>query len=142
MIRLQEPQLLPYEDHSAWQSTWNDDEQRLAHAPSGYWDSLVDISLIKRELQDETMPPGLRLRFLEILNKLVRGHLTLEAMQCVAPACDVALKMLDEMKQLEIGDKLRLMTTWNVIAAFANLNPSIIEAIKLFDSTGQQQRSL
>jgi hypothetical protein len=131
-IRFQEPQLQPYEDHSAWQSTWNADEELLAHA-TGYLDNLVDISLIKRVLQDETMPPGLRLRFLEILNKLVHGHLTLEAMQAVAPACDTAMKMLDEMKQLEIGDKLRLMSTWNVAAAFCNLNPSIIEAIKLFN---------
>jgi hypothetical protein len=132
MIRFQKPELQPTDDHAAWQSTWNDDEHSLAHTPPGYWDTLVDISLIKRVLQDE-MTPGLRLRFLEVLNKLVHGHLTLEAMQVVEPACNTAMKMLDEMKQLEIGDKLRLMSKWNVIAAFCNLNKSIIEAIKLFD---------
>jgi hypothetical protein len=140
VIRFQKPELQPYEDHSQWQSTWNDDEQWLAHTPPGYWDNLVDISLVKRVLQDE-LTPALRLRFLEVLNKFVRGHLTLEAMQAVAPACNTAMKMLDEMKQLEIGDKLRLMTNWNVVAAFCNLNPSIIEAIHLFDRTGQHQRS-
>ena len=87
VIRFQEPELLPYEDHSGWQGTWNEDEERLAHTPPGYWSSLVNISMIKRVLQDE-MPPDIRLRFLEVLNKLVRGHLTLEAMQAVAPACN------------------------------------------------------
>jgi hypothetical protein len=62
----------------------------------------------------------------------VRGHLTLEAMQTVAPACDVAMKMINEMMPLSIDDKCRLMRKWNVIAAFVNLNPSIIEAITLF----------
>jgi hypothetical protein len=140
MIRFQKPQLLPTADHSAWQSTLNDDERLLAHTPSGYWGCLVDISLIKRVLQDE-LTPALRLRFLEVINKFICGHLTLQALQRVEPACDTAMAMLDEMKQLEIGDKLRLMATWNVIAAFCNLNPSIIEAIKLFDVSGQQQRS-
>jgi hypothetical protein len=133
MIRHQEPELLPYKDHSAWQATWNDNERMLADTPPGYWHSLVDISQIKRMLQDE-MPPDLRLRFLELLNKSVRDHLTLEAMQAVDPACDTAMKMLDEMKNLSFGDKCRLMHKWNVIAAFCNLNPSIVEAIKLFRS--------
>jgi hypothetical protein len=135
VIRFQEPELLPYEDHSAWQATWNEDEERLAYTPPGYWSSLVNISMIKRVLQDE-LPPNLRLRFLEILNKLVHGHLTLEAMQAVSPACDVAMKMLDEMKRLGADDRSRLMSKWNVIAAFCDLNPSILDAIKLFGFGG------
>ena len=138
MIRLQDPELQPTEDHSRWQRTWNDDEQMLAHTPSGYWYDLVNISMIKRLLQGE-MPPDYRLSFLEFLNKLVHGHLTLEAMQAVAPACDLAMKMIDEMRALSIDDKCRLMRKWNVIAAFANLNPSIIDAIKLFSFTAQSR---
>ena len=42
------------------------------------------------------------------------------------------MKMLEEMHPLSIDDKSRLMMRWNVIAAFINLNPSILEAIKLF----------
>ena len=130
MIRLQEPKLLPYEDHSAWQATWNEDEWLLAHTPSGYWHSLVNISWVKRLLQDE-MPPDLRLRFLQVLDKTVRDHLTVEAMRRVEPACDTAMKMFDEMKRLSARDICKLMAEWNVIAAFVNLNPSILEAIKL-----------
>jgi hypothetical protein len=140
MIRLQEPELQPTEDHSAWQQTWNDDEQMLAITPVGYWYNLVNISMIKRLLQDP-MPPDYRLSFLEFLHKLVHGHLTLEAMQAVAPACDLAMKMIDEMKALSIDDKCRLMRKWNVLAAFVNLNPSIVEALKLFGFPTQQTRS-
>ncbi len=131
MIRLQEPELMPTADHSAWQATWNDDERLLADTPSGYWHSLVVVSQVKRVLLGE-LPPDLRLRFLEILHKQVHDHLTVEAMQRVEPACDTAMKMLEEMHPLSIDDKSRLMMRWNVIAAFINLNPSILEAIKLF----------
>jgi hypothetical protein len=63
---------------------------------------------------------------------MVHGHLSVEAMQRVEPACDTAMKMLDEMKPLSIDDKCGLMMRWNVMATFCNLNPSIVEAIKLF----------
>ena len=53
MIRLQEPELQPTDDRSAWQATWNEDERLLAHTPPGYWHSLVSISQVKRILQDE-----------------------------------------------------------------------------------------
>lgn len=134
MIRLQEPELKPYEDHSAWQAGWNDDERLLAHCPPGYRPTLIEIAQIKRILLDE-MPPDLRLDFLQTMNDRVHGILTVEAMQRIEPACDTAMKMLDEMKSLSINDKSRLMMRWNVIAAFINLNPSILEAIKLFIST-------
>jgi hypothetical protein len=138
MIRLQQPELLPTGDHSAWQATWNEDEELLAYTPVGYWRSLVDISMVKRILQDE-LPPDLRLRFLEILHKEVRDLLTPEALQRVEPACDVAMQMLDEMRPLSGDDKSRLMMKWNVMAAFCNLNPSILEAIKLFPSHYQSR---
>ena len=73
-------------------------------------DQLVNISQVKRVLLDE-MTPDLRLRFLEILDKMVHGHLSVEAMQRVEPACDMAMKMLDEMKPLSIDDKCRLTGT-------------------------------
>jgi hypothetical protein len=82
--------------------------------------TLVNISQVKRVLLDE-MTPDLRLRFLEILDKMVHGHLSVEAMQRVEPACDTAMKMLDEMKPLSIDDKCRLMMRWNVMATFCNL---------------------
>jgi hypothetical protein len=85
---------------------------------------------VKRVLLDE-MEPQMRLRFLEILDKMVRGHLTEEAMQRVEPACDTAMKMLDEMKPLSIDDKSRLMMRWNVMATFCNLNPSLLRALEL-----------
>jgi hypothetical protein len=140
MIRPQEPELLPYEDHSAWQATWNDDERLVAQTPPGYWQCLVNISQVKRVLLDE-MDPHLRLRFLESLDKMVHGILTVEAMQRVEPACDTAMKMLDEMKSLSIDDKSRLMMRWNVIAAFINLNASVLEAIKMMLSSHDRRMS-
>ena len=140
MIRLQEPELLPYEDHSAWQATWSEEEELLAHTPPGYWHSLVIISQVKRALQ-WNLPVEVRLRFLEFLNDQVDIQLTLEAMQRVQPACDTAMKMLDEMEQLSRHDKTRLLMRWNVIANFCNLNPSLLEAMKLFSGHGRSARA-
>jgi hypothetical protein len=133
MIRLQEPELKLGDDYSAWQGSWNDDEQLLAHTPPGYRQDLIEIAQIKRLLLSE-MPPDLRLRFLQTMNDRVHGILTVEAMQRIEPACDTAMKMLDEMKVLSDGDKRKLFMRWNVIAEFINLNPSILEAIKLMNS--------
>jgi hypothetical protein len=89
---------------------------------------------VKRVLLDE-MTPDLLLRFLEILHSQVHGNLTVEAMQRVEPACDTAMKMLDGMKSLSVDDKCRLMMRWNVMATFCNLNPSILEAVKICAGT-------
>jgi len=62
-------------------------------------------------------------------------------MRRVEPACDMAMKMLDEMNSLSIDDKSRLMMSWNVIATFINLNPSIMEAIKLFNGWQMERES-
>jgi hypothetical protein len=62
-------------------------------------------------------------------------------MRRVEPACDMAMKMLDEMNSLSIDDKSRLMMRWNVIATFINLNPSIMEAIKLFNGWQMERES-
>ena len=134
MIRHQEPEL---QDHSAWQESWNDDERLLATAPSGYWYDLVNIAQVKRLLQMD-MPSDLQFRFLQYCNNQVRGILTLEAMQRVEPACDTAMKMLDEMKPLSIDDRCRLMRVWNLMATFCNLNPSILEAMRLFNRPEQR----
>jgi hypothetical protein len=131
MIRLQEPEPKPWEDNSAWQASWNDDERLLAHCPPGYWYDLVLVAQIKRILEGE-LPPEMRLSFLEQLHKRVHGNLSVEAMQRVEPACATAMKMLGEIDGLQVEEKLSLMRRWNVIAVFVNLNPSILEAIKLF----------
>jgi hypothetical protein len=130
MIRLQEPELKPTEDHAAWQASWNDDERMLVHLPPGYWQDLVEIAQIKRLLSSE-MPPDLRLRFLKTMNDRAHGILTVKALQCIEPACDTAMQMLDKMRALNEADNRRLFQRWNVMAAFINLNPSILEAIRL-----------
>ncbi|WP_157839467.1 hypothetical protein [Bradyrhizobium diazoefficiens] len=129
MIRLKDDG--PFEEarHLAWLEGLTADERILVHTPAGYWHDLVNIAMVKRLLKQE-MPADLRLRFLEHLNAQVHSLLTLEAMQAVEPACDTAMSMIDEMKALSIDDKCRLMCKWNVMAAFCNLNPSLIEAMK------------
>ena len=131
MIRLQDPELKPSDDHSAWQADWTDDERLLACTAPGYWHDLIRIAQIKRLLLIE-MPPDLRLGFLQTMNNRVDGTLTLEAMQRVEPACDLAMKMLAEMKTLHIDAQHSLMMRWNIVATFVNLNPSILDAIRLF----------
>jgi dTDP-4-dehydrorhamnose 3,5-epimerase-like enzyme len=124
LIRLQEPEVRSTAYRSAWQATWNDDEELIVHMPPGYRHDLISISWANS--------PDLRLRFIEILHKLVHDKLTVEAMQRVEPVRDTAMKMLDKMKSLSAGDKFKLMMRWNVMAALINLNPSILEARKLF----------
>lgn len=134
MIRMQEPELQPYEDHSAWQASWTDDEAMVAHTPSGYWMELIYIAYFKRFLQKE-LQPDVRLQILERLNEMVRGYLTLDALQRVDPACDVAVKMVEETNNLSIPDKCRMFSRWNIMAAFCNLNPSLVEAMRLMNAS-------
>jgi hypothetical protein len=130
------------EDRSDWQNNWTEDERMLAHTPPGYWVTLIEISQVKRILLGE-MPADLRLRFLEQLNERVYGIITTEAMQRVEPACATAMKMLAEMETLNVNDKCRLLMRWNVMATFIRLNPSILEAIRMFtsDSVAQLTRA-
>ena len=114
-----------------FQESPNDDERLLAETPAGYWFDLVNISQVKRLLEGE-MPPHLRLRFLEYLNESPHGRLSLEAMQVVTPACDMAMKIIAEMAPLSLEDKCTIMRKWNVMAVFVNLNGSLIEAMKRF----------
>jgi hypothetical protein len=142
VIRLQDPELKPYEDHAAWQATWTDDEELLARTPPGYRVSLVNISQVKRLLLRDEMPVDLRLRFLEIINDYTDTQLTTEALQRVEPACETTMNMLNEMGRLSVSDRCRLIMKWNVMAIFCNLNPSLIEAMKLFSgATAALKRS-
>jgi len=88
------------------------------------------ISAIKRLLQDD-MPLEFRARFLELLNKKARGLISMEAVAAVSPAPDAAIAMLDEMKNLSIEDKFKVMRRLDVFEAHIALNPSIMEAISL-----------
>jgi hypothetical protein len=117
--------------HDAWRESWKLDDKIMAHTPPGYWFDLVNIARVKRLLKCE-MPDDVRLRFLEYLNGTVDGLLTEEAMRLVEPACDVAEEMMRKMDNLHLIDKCQVMRKWNVMASFCNLNPSLIEAMKLF----------
>ncbi len=105
-------------------------EAEWINLPCGYWYELVLISAIKRLLQDD-MPLEFRARFLELLNKKARGLISMEAVAAVSPAPDAAIAMLDEMKNLSIEDKFKVMRRLDVFEAHIALNPSIMEAIKL-----------
>jgi len=106
------------------------DEAEWINLPCGYWYELVLISAIKRLLQDD-MPLEFRARFLELLNKKARGLISMAAVAAVTPAPDAAIAMLDEMKNLSIEDKFKVMRRLDVFEAHIALNPSIMEAISL-----------
>lgn len=122
----------PYAEHEAWRAGWQDDDRLLASTPPGYWFDLVNISRVKMLMLSD-MPDDVRLSFLEWLNeKVVHDLLTPAAMMAVKPMSDEGEKMMRELDKLHLYDKGTVMRKWNVMAAHCNLNPSLIEAMKLF----------
>lgn len=122
----------PHDEHETWRAGWQDDDRLLAHIPPGYWFDLVNISRVKMLMLTD-MPDDIRLRFLEWLNeKVVHGLLTPAAMMAVKPMSDAGEKMMRELDKLHISDKCAVMRKWNVMAAHCNLNPSLIEAMTVF----------
>jgi hypothetical protein len=51
--------------------------------------------------------------------------------------CDGGERMMSELDKLHISDKCAVMRKWNVMAAHCNLNPSLIEAMKLLQRRDQ-----
>jgi hypothetical protein len=102
----------------------------IGDLPCGYQYDLVLVSQIKRLLQDD-MPIDLRARLLELIAKRARGVITMEAVAAIQPAPHAAMAMLDEMKNLSIEDKEKVMRRRDVFEAHISLNPSIMEAISL-----------
>jgi hypothetical protein len=129
----------PEAEYDAWRAAWQDDDRILAHTPPGYWFDLVNISRVKMLLLQE-MPDDLRLTFLEWLNeKIIHELLTPAVMMAVKPMCADGEKMMRELDKLCLHDKCTVMRKWNVMAAHCNLNPSLIDAMKLFKRSTQRE---
>ncbi|MET4149908.1 hypothetical protein [Bradyrhizobium sp. RT7b] len=121
----------PAAEYEAWRTEWQEDDRIMAETPPGYWFDLVNISRVKRLLMGQ-MPDDVRLQFLEWLNeKVIHEGLTPVVTLAVKPMCDAGERMMRELDKLHLSDKCAVMRKWNVMAAHCNLNPSLIDAMKL-----------
>jgi hypothetical protein len=103
-----------------------------ACCPVGHCYTLVLASLTKRLLTEE-MPAAYRLQFLQHLDKMPNGEsktwLTAEMIAAVEPMCDKGYEMVCEAQKL--GPKKALDAYAKFFSAFAALNPSLIEVLKM-----------
>jgi hypothetical protein len=88
------------------------------------------ISVTKRALVGE-MPNELRLRLLEILDKMSRYELlSPEVVARIDPICDGGYEIFDEARKL--GKKwLDKIAEHDVFCTFCTLNPSLLEELRM-----------
>jgi hypothetical protein len=100
------------------------------YIPKGHKYMLVLASVTKRVLKDE-LPQEWRLQFLGHLEKMSRGEqwLTPEMIAAVEPMDDKGEEIAREIRK--VGPQKALDVYADTFTAFATLNPSLIEALKM-----------
>jgi hypothetical protein len=96
--------------------------------PVGYKYTLVLVSVTKRVLQSE-MPEEYRLKFLGHLDKVIDNWLTPEMIAAIDPMDDKGDEIAGEIRKL--GPQKALDVYAETFVAFAALNPSLIEALRM-----------
>ena len=72
-----------------------------------------------------------RLKTLEVIALCVHGLLTEEAAAAIEPCCETGRKMFQELNSLPMEKRSRAFDTGDVFRLLANLNPSLLSALRL-----------
>jgi hypothetical protein len=106
--------------------------------PKGYKYTLVLASHTKRVLQAE-LPDEWRLKFLGHLEKMLDSWLTPAMMAALEPMDDKGEEIAAEIRK--VGPMKALDVYADTFVAFASLNPSLIEVLKMRPVSRSQQAS-
>ena len=133
-----------YAEHCAWIDAMSPDEKLILYTAPGHRYTLVMISVTKRALVGE-MPNELRLRFLEILDRISGFEfLSPEVVARIDPICDGGAEIVDEARKL--GKKwLDKIAEHDVFRTFCTLNPSLLEELRMRENmrvAARHERSL
>jgi hypothetical protein len=122
------------------------DDELCLHVADGHKWSFIIAALTKRTLQIPSIKPAERLDLLERLNKLTDSYFTADMLAGISPMCDTGYAIFKEARTLDPPqDETHCDASFNVLATpsvfrhFAQLNPSIMAAIK-HNAGGRQDR--
>ena len=105
----------------------DDTSDLLKYCPRGYKYTLVCAGIAKHALQGD-MPADMRLDFLQHLEKMSDHFLTEEVIAMVEPLSAESMEIVREAQKLGGGKALDVYA--EKFAVFADLNPSLIAALK------------
>jgi hypothetical protein len=116
----------------------NEDEHAVVHTSAGHRYTMIIAAYVKRAL---TICPGTaneQLQCLQSLNGLVDVNFTAEALQVIEPACDTFIEMVDEAMRANkdpnrCNESFAILTSPEVFRHLLQLNPSLLEAIRIGD---------
>ena len=119
------------QEHLTWLATLTDDELRIVETPPGYLSSFVMVSWLKHVLTAREMRAEERLELLEALGKLLDARCA-TALVAIRPASGVEVQMIQEALAAGPSAGLDLLGSFPVFAPLAKLNPTLMEAIKIW----------
>jgi hypothetical protein len=131
------PQPFDQVAHAAWLASLSDDERLIVHMPPGYQFELVFIAYAKRVLEHDPLSVGQRLQLLEFLESRADGFFGPAAVAAIAPASSPFAAIVDEALRPDRDPKqngmpsFHILTNLEVLSNLLQLNPSLIQAIRL-----------
>jgi hypothetical protein len=132
MIADHEIDAMKHEERCAWLDSLNADEEAIVYTPVGYRSTMAVVAWIKHGLMTEEMSANARLELLEGLAGLVDGAFSPAALAAIQPAGDVDAQMIRETFAVDdIGKTFDLLGSVEVFSHLAQLNPSLLEAIRI-----------
>src|ERR1700686_4225302 len=120
-----------YAEHCAWLDSLVGDEYRIVHMPIGHLFNLAIVSGFKRILLTQQTTAGERMKLLDGIAQCVYGCVTPEAVAAIEPCCETGEKILLEIFSLPFGEQTRAFSKGDVFRLLANLNPSLLTALRL-----------
>jgi hypothetical protein len=120
-----------YSEHCAWLDSLTGDDYRMIYLPSGHLQNLAYVAYFKYALLNVSMTADQQIKFLDCIAGMVYGPVTAEAIEAIQPACATAIEMLHELNKIHLSQRCRAFEKGNMFRILAELNPSLLTALRL-----------
>jgi hypothetical protein len=120
-----------YAEHCAWLDSLTGHDWMMVNMPIGHLFNLAYVAYFKYALLTIRMTAAMQLKVLDAMAGMVRGPVTAEAVEAIAPACDTAVQMLHELHKVPRSEVTRTFSDADMFRLLAKLNPSLLRALEL-----------
>jgi hypothetical protein len=120
-----------YVEHCAWLDSLIGHDWMMVHMPTGHLFNLAYVAYFKYALLTIRMTAAMQMKFLDAIAGMVRGPVTAEAVEVIAPACTTAVQMMNELHKVPRSEVTRTFRDADMFRLLAKLNPSLLRALEL-----------
>ena len=120
-----------YTEHCAWLDSLTGHDWMMVNMPIGHLFNLAYVAYFKHALLTIRMTAAMQMKFLDAIAGMVRGPVTAEAIEVIAPACDTAVQMMNELHKVPRSEVTRTFRDGDVFRLLTKLNPSLLRALEL-----------